>query len=144
MFNLWSSIFNIYFYIRLFPHLNLSVELTHTSNMRFMKFDSGVVEKLREDDDKDEGDWQRKSLKVNHFIHSRFVGVISLKMPRNLMDIWGIFKRFLRNKEIWLREHCLKMPRNLMPFLSEIQSRNGEESSLKLHVKWIICWWQCV
>ncbi|XP_046845031.1 potassium channel subfamily T member 2-like isoform X2 [Xenia sp. Carnegie-2017] len=48
---------------RLFPHLNLSVELTHTSNMRFMKFDSGVVEKLREDDDKDEGDWQRKSLK---------------------------------------------------------------------------------
>ena len=42
------------FICRLFPHLNLSVELAHTSNMRFMKFDSGIVETLLEDDDKDE------------------------------------------------------------------------------------------
>jgi ferredoxin-fold anticodon binding domain-containing protein len=45
--------------------MNLSVELTHTSNMRFMKFDAGIVETLLEDDDKDEEAWKRKSVKVS-------------------------------------------------------------------------------
>ena len=57
-----------FLYYRLFPHLNLSVELTHTSNMRFMKFDSGIVETLLEDEDKDEEAWKRKSVKVRSWI----------------------------------------------------------------------------
>ena len=56
------------FIYRLFPHLNLSVELAHTSNMRFMKFDSGIVETLLEDDDKDEEAWKRKSVKVSTLV----------------------------------------------------------------------------
>ncbi|XP_028410952.1 potassium channel subfamily T member 1-like isoform X2 [Dendronephthya gigantea] len=48
---------------RLFPRLNLSVELTHTSNMRFMKFDSGILEAVVEDNEEDEDAWKRKSVK---------------------------------------------------------------------------------
>ena len=57
-----------FIYNRLFPRLNLSVELTHTSNMRFMKFDAGIVETLLEDDSKDEEAWKRKSVKVSVFL----------------------------------------------------------------------------
>ena len=36
--------------------------------MRFMKFDSGIVETLLEDDDKDEEAWKRKSVKVSTLV----------------------------------------------------------------------------
>ena len=36
--------------------------------MRFMKFDSGIVETLLEDDDKDEEAWERKSVKVSTLV----------------------------------------------------------------------------
>lgn len=51
---------------RLFPRLNLSVELTHTSNMRFMKFDAGIVETIPDDDETNEEAWKRKSVKVSN------------------------------------------------------------------------------